>query len=119
MSAALAIVAPRIGQLVRLLGSDRDGEVLAAARALGRALKSVDADFHTLAHIIETSAPADNHGSADARAMAAWLIRSGARLSEKERTFICQMATWRGEPSEKQTSWLLSIFERVSAGGAP
>src|SRR5271156_3164070 len=29
----LAIVAPRIGQLIRRLGSDQDGEVVAAARA--------------------------------------------------------------------------------------
>jgi hypothetical protein len=41
---ALAVVAPRIGQLIRLLGSNQDGEVVAAARALGRTLASVNAD---------------------------------------------------------------------------
>lgn len=114
MTGALAVVAPRLGQLVRLLGSNRDGECLAAARALGRALKSVDADFHTLATLIEASASSGG----DARAMALWLIRSGARLSAKEQVFVRQMAAWRGEASEKQASWLLSIFERVSGDAA-
>ena len=36
-------------------------------------------------------------------------------LSEKERGFVHQMANWRGEPSERQSDWLLAIFERVSS----
>jgi hypothetical protein len=97
MTAALAVVAPRIGQLIRLLGSDQDGEVVAAARrALGRTLASVNEDFHTLAdtieRAIERSAPAAHHEYADHRAMARWLLNSGARLSPKNSP---SSPTWR------------------------
>jgi hypothetical protein len=116
MTGALAVVGPRVGQLIRMLGSDRDGEVLSAVRALGRTLRSVDRDFHDLAAVIEreTAAP---RGS-DHRLMAVWLLKSGS-LSAKEQLFVRQMSAWRSEPSEKQAAWLLSIFERVSAGGVP
>jgi hypothetical protein len=119
MTAALAVVAPRIGQLIRLLGSDQDGEVVAAARALGRTLASVNEDFHTLAdtieRAIERSAPAAHHEYADHRAMARWLLNSGARLSPKEFAFVADMANRFGSLSERQEAWLLAIFERVSA----
>jgi hypothetical protein len=122
MSAALAAVAPRIGQLIRLLASDKDGEVVAAARALGRTLNGVGADFHLLADLIERPSPAalelpaprpESAGPADA----AWLHRHyWSHLSEKERGFILQMMNWRGAPTERQRQWLRSIVERMSAG---
>jgi hypothetical protein len=125
MTAALAVVAPRIGQLIRLLGSDRDGEVIAAARALGRTLASVGEDFHTLADTIERSAivarssddlsPAAHRGCDDHRAMARWLLNSGARLSPKEFAFVADMANRFGSLSTRQEAWLQAIYERVSA----
>jgi hypothetical protein len=116
MTAALAVVAPRIGQLIRLLGSDQDGEVVAAARALGRTLASVGEDFHTLADTIERStAPAVHRGCDDHRAMARWLLNSGARLSPKEFAFVADMANRFGSLSTRQEAWLLAIYERVSA----
>jgi hypothetical protein len=115
MTAALAVVAPRIGQLIRLLGSDQDGEVVAAARALGRLLASVGEDFHTLADTIERSAPAAHHGCDDHRAMARWLLNSGARLSPKEWAFVANMANRFGSLSDRQEAWLQAIFERVSS----
>ena len=115
MTAALAVVAPRIGQLIRLLGSDWDGEVVAAARALGRTLTSVGADFHTLADTIERSAPAAHRGCEDHRAIARWLLDSGARLSPKEWSFVADMANRFGSLSERQEAWLQAIYERVSA----
>jgi hypothetical protein len=115
MTGALAVVAPRIGQLIRLLGSDQDGEVVAAARALGRTLASVGEDFHTLADTIERSAPAAHHGCDDHRAMARWLLNSGARLSPKEFAFVADMANRFGSLSTRQEAWLLAIYERASA----
>jgi hypothetical protein len=120
MSADLAAVAPRIGQLIRLLASDKDGEVVATARALARTLKSVGADFHELANLVERPSPAlelsaprpESAGPADA----AWLHRHHwSRLSEKERGFVLQMLNWRRAPTERQAAWLRSIAERVSA----
>jgi hypothetical protein len=115
MTGALAVVAPRIGQLIRLLGSDQDGEVVAAARALGRTLASVGEDFHTLADTIERSAPAAHRGCEDHRAIARWLLDSGARLSPKEWSFVADMANRFGSLSERQEAWLQAIYERVSA----
>jgi len=126
MTAALAVVAPRIGQLIRLLGSDQDGEVVAAARALSRTLASVGADFHDLANTVERSAhisavvgnsynePAA-HYECDHRAIARWLLNSGARLSPKEFAFVVDMAHRFGSLSERQEAWLQGIYERVSA----
>jgi hypothetical protein len=114
---SLAIVAPRIGQLIRLLGSNQDGEVVAAARALGRTLASVDADFHNLAATIERSAPAITSHREGWRAVARWILESRTRLTPKEQTFIHDMTTWSDKPTERQEAWLRAIFERVSGQG--
>ncbi len=53
MAALPAAVLPRLGQLVRLLGSDYDGEVVGAARAIGRTLSGVGASLHDLADVVE------------------------------------------------------------------
>ena len=57
MKPALA-VRPALAKLIRLLASDVDGEVLAAVRALGRALKASGCDFHDLASIVEAPSTA-------------------------------------------------------------
>jgi hypothetical protein len=44
----------KIGKLVRLLGSDRPGEVVAAAAALKRALAASGRDLHDLAATVES-----------------------------------------------------------------
>ena len=47
-------VSRRIGQLIRMLSSDKPGEVAATVFALKRALSSISIDLHGFAHIIET-----------------------------------------------------------------
>jgi hypothetical protein len=112
---ALAVVAPRIGQLIRLLGSDQDGEVVAAARALDRTLKSVNSDFHTLAATVEGSEPEVSNRGEYWRDMARWLIdESGARFSEKEQAFLHDKTTWPDEPTDRQAAWLRRIFESAA-----
>jgi hypothetical protein len=49
MSRALAPIADKVGKLLRLLTSDHDGEVVAAARKLNRALEQAGLDMHDLA----------------------------------------------------------------------
>ena len=49
-------IASRIGALLRLLGSDHDGEALSAARALRRTLGGVGLDLHALADAVERPA---------------------------------------------------------------
>ncbi len=51
-------VRPVLGFLIPLLGSDRDGEALGAARAIGRKLAAVGLDLHDLAAVIAGAAPA-------------------------------------------------------------
>jgi hypothetical protein len=119
MPAALASIGPRLGQLVRLLGSDKDGEALAACRALGRTLASVGQDFHALAATIERPEPAAQvHYECDPRADASarWLAEHHMhRLTAKEQSFVRDMLAWSGQPTERQRQWLRSIVERVSS----
>jgi hypothetical protein len=51
----LAPIADKLQRFIRLLASDRDGEVVAAARALVRTLKTNGADIHALADAIVQS----------------------------------------------------------------
>ena len=52
---ALAPITGKLGKLVRLLGSDRPGEVIAAVAAIKRTLESASLDIHALADGIEES----------------------------------------------------------------
>lgn len=49
----LTPIAGKLSMLVRMLSSDKDGEVLGAAAAIIRTLKSAGADIHSLADAIE------------------------------------------------------------------
>ena len=53
MSAGKKTLEERIADSVRMLSSDKDGDVIAAAHALKRILKSAGTDIHGLAHGIE------------------------------------------------------------------
>lgn len=55
MSAAIDTVAPKLGKLIPLLGSNHDGEVLSAAAAIRRTLDNAGLDLNDLAETI--SAP--------------------------------------------------------------
>jgi hypothetical protein len=124
VAATLASIAPRLGALIRLLASDKDGECLAAARALGRTLESANSDFHDLAAAIETAsaavpAPAphatptrdDDHDDLNWRAVAKQLLANGC-LSVREKEFVTHMTRWCGRPTEKQRNWLRALMER-------
>jgi hypothetical protein len=53
MSAGRTPTDQKLGTFIRLLASERDGEVVAAARAIVRTLKSRGADIHSLAERVE------------------------------------------------------------------
>ena len=114
--AALAPVAVRIGQLIRMLASPQDGEALAAARALGRVLKASGQDFHALADTVENATHAvaptrDELDDLNWKAVAKQLIANG-RLSAREKELVTHMTRWRGRPTEKQRNWLRALMER-------
>jgi hypothetical protein len=56
MNAQVKTYERKLADLIRLLASDQDGEVVAAARALERLLASRDADFNDLASAVESLA---------------------------------------------------------------
>lgn len=110
--------AVRVGQLVRLLGSDRPGEVVAAVDTLKRTLANVGADLHALAHLIErgdrqrASAPLPTMH--DTITLARACLRH--ELTAREREFIASMTRWRGAPTDKQGAWLIAIASRLGVG---
>ena len=113
---------PRVGQLLRLLSSDRDGEALAAVRALARELKSANADFHDLAdRLAEGPTPAARASSRapandDWRGAARWCASHGDGLNAREQQFIDDMAGKARRANtltERQESWLWAIHDRL------
>jgi hypothetical protein len=114
-------IAARLGNFIRLLSSDRDGEVVAAARALIRTLQSAGADIHVLAERIAQpagsptqrcifdagydaglhAAEAKFHGDDDFRnidgmpswdKIACWCQHPSDRLRPREQEFINSVA---------------------------
>ena len=62
MTAVPTMIVGKLATLIRLLSSDRDGEVIATVRALVRTLESAGSDIHALAEHIEKA----NGGLTDA-----------------------------------------------------
>jgi hypothetical protein len=117
MTARLAEISPRLRCLLLMLSSDRDGEVVAAARAIDRVLQSNKLDWHDLVKAICLPAPAVHHRNdgewRDWRDLLAFCTSHMKRLSSREREFLRSIARWRGDLTEKQAAWLTAIFERV------
>ena len=131
----------KLEKLVRLLSSDKDHEVLAAARAIQRTLSGAGSDIHELADRIKGGKLSESEmqriydagvqEGKDAAAAAAgfkntegpsWLEMAeycaghdDGRLSAKERGFVEDMVRWcaRREPSEKQGRWLHVLYVRL------
>jgi hypothetical protein len=55
---AICQLAPKIAKLLPLLASDKDGEVVATARAIGRTLSAAGADWHDLVAVLRERPPA-------------------------------------------------------------
>jgi hypothetical protein len=131
----------KIGKLLKMLSSNSDGEVVAAARAILRTLQAEGADIHELAERVEgrklsqaemqriyDKAFADGKKSVAAAAdfssvgtpsfheMACEVqAKANGRLSPKEHGFVDDMIRWcaHREPSEKQAKWLHAIYCRI------
>lgn len=95
----IVFLPPRIPQLVRLLASDSDGEVVAAARALRRTLASVSMDMNDLAARLE------GHDVPDQAKMPS----SWASMSSQKRAAFLEMAL-RGDVL---SSWERDFAESV------
>lgn len=122
MTVALASVAPRLALLIPRLASQHDGEAVATVRAIERILASAGLDLHDVARAIAAPAAPDAIAaptrqpsqSGDWRRLAAWCRdHDGGRLTQKQRAFVADMVTWRGEPTAPQAEWLRAIADRL------
>jgi hypothetical protein len=132
----------RIEKLLKLaLSSDKDGEVVAATRAIRRTLESAGTDIHEFAertkggelseadmkHIYDTGVQDGKDAAAAAQGfrntegpsyfeMAQYCVaHANGRLSAKEQGFVEDMERWcaRRKPSEKQGKWLHALYVRL------
>jgi hypothetical protein len=124
LPATLTQIAPRLEKLLLMLSSDRDGEVVNAARAIGHALQGVGADWHDLAAglLVPTKkAKAQRNGSSDQpwRDVAAFCVEHSDLLRQREREFVTNIAChWRGDLTEPQRAWLHALYERLQKQAA-
>ena len=111
----------KLGKLIRLLGSDKPAEVVAAAYAINRSLRSAGMDIHRLAEVVERVPLVQQRSpdTSDADDQSRWRdIRNFCAnraefLTKRELQFIASMANWRGRPTPKQLNWLLMIERRI------
>jgi hypothetical protein len=115
-STALAPIVPRLKKLLLLLSSSHDGEVVGAARAIGRALERAGSDWHEFADSISLRHDAQGrHLPPDWLDMARACRDQAHRLTPREFAFVNDMVLWRGHPTEKQFSWLSAIYRKLAA----
>ena len=125
-------IAPRVGALLRMLGSDHDGEALGAARALRRTLGGAGLDLHALADAVERPAiaapvcrprkPKTDRGHIDwppthRREVRETLERGLVRISfnEWERDFITSIIARLRDPRGRLTFRQAEVVDRLVA----
>jgi hypothetical protein len=135
----------RLEKLIKMLSSNNDGEVIAAARAIQRTLSGAGSDVHELAERISGGKLSEaemrkiydaayEDGKNDAaidkgftdvagpswHQMATFCAERGERwLTTREREFVDDMVSWtaRRDPTEKQGKWLHVLYVRLERLG--
>lgn len=121
----------RLEQLLPRLASDKDAEVVGAARALQRILSSEGRDFHDLAKAAASEPsvvyktvyreqpkpqPQPRPEPSEWLRKALYCESLADRLSDRESEFVSDMAVrlrHRPTPTEKQAAWLDAIYHRL------
>jgi hypothetical protein len=101
----------RLAKLLLMLSSERDGEVVSAARAIGRSLRGAGTDWHGFA--ARLSGHSHNRSTSNWQAMQRYCLRHPALLRSRELQFVTGLNDWRGELTEKQFAWLSAIYSRL------
>ena len=109
MTTLPSLITPTLGKLIPMLGSDKDGEVLAAVNAIARTLKSNKLDWHDLARAIDPDRTDDD----DWREDVSYCVRHQDHLTPKQQDFIQTLRYWKGEPTPKQLAWLAIIVDQL------
>ena len=123
------IDASRLGNLIRRLSSEYDGEILATVRAIRRTLNSAGCTLHDLAEVIEAACGpiiseaaggrSDRHtGQAQWRRDVNALLRQRDDLTDWELRFVRNVSRYRSPPSGKQLDVIAGIRGRLKKGAA-
>jgi hypothetical protein len=112
--------ASQIGKLLRLLlGTDKDGEAVAALTALKRALTASGLDHHALAAVIERGlsalsiSPPVQRTTDDWRSTASFCRAHRDDLTEREAIFIDNLLASYRTLTPKQEKWLYDIEAKL------
>jgi len=110
------MLTPRLRQLLLLLSSNHDGEVLNAVHAIDRLLKAGGASWHDLVDGLAAESQPRRPGdeSPSWREMRARCLQHPDRLREREAEFLESLGSWHGDLTEKQHGWLCAIYGRVN-----
>jgi hypothetical protein len=110
----------KVVPLIPRLASDKDGEVVATARAIQRQFAKAKLDLHDLAEMLKAAPPGRAQGNtgpvfADYAAAVEWLLATDSgELSAHEIRFIEDMQgilqSW--PPRPKQAAWLRALVKK-------
>ena len=106
-------IAPKLEKLVLMLSSDQAGEVVAAAAAIKRALRTAGANWYDLARGLTRPVTQDNGDRSGWRPLHAYCRQHLDALSDREQDFMATLDHWRGNLTEKQRAWLDAIYDRL------
>jgi hypothetical protein len=115
-------IAFRVGQLVRLmLGTDKSGEIVAAAAALKRTLATAGLDHFALATAIQTrlqaipalAEPEPEPELEPWQGTAQWCFERRDCLNPTDAAFIANIMKRTAPPSPRQDKWLNDIVAKL------
>jgi hypothetical protein len=115
-------IAPRLKKLLLMLSSDREGEVVNAARLIGSTLQGAGHDWHDLAGALTDStippraraaSPGCDPDAVDWHEQQVFCLEHRRLLRGRELEFITDLAHWRSPLTEKQAGWLSAIYRRL------
>jgi hypothetical protein len=114
-------LAPRLGQLIRLLlGTDKSGEIVAAA-ALKRTLTTAGLDHFALANAVEIglrTMPEPEPEPDPWQRMAQWCHERRDRLTKTDADFVANIMKRVVAPSPRQRRWLDDIVNKLQERAA-
>jgi hypothetical protein len=126
MSSRISAIAAKLEKLVLMLSSDQPGEVVAAAAAIKRTLRTAGADFHDLARGLTGTATSSSSSTSssstssssssedrDWRPLHAYCKCHLDELSSREQDFMSTLDRWKGNITERQGAWLEAIHDRL------
>ena len=114
IAAKIDRISERLARHLGMLGSEHPGERAAAALKADDLLKREGLKWRD---VLQSRDPLDvdseSESETDWRTMARECVARAGVLSDREISFVRSMMRWRGQPTERQLNWLLSIHSRM------